>query len=109
MALAIHELVTNSTKYGALSGTGHLSVGWRRDAGDVELRWVESGLAATPDLPTETFGTQFLPTQVEPQPKASSQLPPTQNTLSILIPWPDTAGTACTPPPTPSATLSLRG
>ncbi|PQM28336.1 histidine kinase [Sphingopyxis lindanitolerans] len=89
MALAIHELVTNSTKYGALSGTGHLSVGWRRDAGDVELRWAESGLAATPDIATESFGTQFIRTLIERQLKGSWQRSAAQNTLSILIRWPD--------------------
>ena len=30
LSLAIHEFVTNSIKYGALSGKGDLAVGWRR-------------------------------------------------------------------------------
>ncbi|HRE36454.1 MAG TPA: sensor histidine kinase, partial [Sphingopyxis terrae] len=41
IALAVHELVTNSVKYGALGGKGDLAVGWRRDGGDVELSWIE--------------------------------------------------------------------
>ena len=46
LALAIHELLTNSIKYGALSGaTGRLSVTWRIDNGEpsrcVLLEWTE--------------------------------------------------------------------
>jgi two-component sensor histidine kinase len=48
-SLAIHELATNATKYGALSRTqGRLDIAWgvRRDDGGenvFELRWTESG------------------------------------------------------------------
>ncbi len=38
MALVIHELVTNSTKYGSLSGEGEVHIEWSRDdAGDLVL------------------------------------------------------------------------
>src|SRR3546814_6561905 len=30
LSLAVHEFVTNSIKYGALAGHGHLAVGWHR-------------------------------------------------------------------------------
>ena len=48
-ALAIHELTTNATKYGALVGNGRLAVSWRRqtDANGVEflhLEWIETGV-----------------------------------------------------------------
>ena len=44
--MALHELATNSVKYGALSvGAGQLGVTWRLDAeaGLLYLRWVETG------------------------------------------------------------------
>ncbi len=46
LAMALHELTTNSVKHGALSvATGKLSVTWRVDdaAGILDLRWVEKG------------------------------------------------------------------
>ncbi len=61
LSLAIHEFVTNSIKYGALAGRGELAVGWRRVGGDVELSWIESDLAETPHIDSESFGTQLHP------------------------------------------------
>lgn len=44
MALLLHELATNSAKYGALSTpTGSLSVRWSVDGEKVELHWLEDG------------------------------------------------------------------
>lgn len=91
ISLALHEFVTNSIKYGALSGTGDLAIGWRRDAGDVELRWVESHLAATPNIDTESFGTQFIRTLIERQLKGSWQRTAGDDSLTIIIRWPDNA------------------
>ena len=42
MALVIHELVTNSAKYGSLSDSGVVSMDWERDAdGDLVITWRE--------------------------------------------------------------------
>lgn len=42
MALVIHELITNSTKYGSLSDGGSVSLNWRRnEVGDLIVEWVE--------------------------------------------------------------------
>ena len=89
VALAVHELVTNSIKYGALAGNGDLAVGWRREDGAVELTWVESGLAATPDVDAESFGTQFVRSLVERQLKGRWSRTAAQNSLTIVIRWPD--------------------
>ena len=89
VSLAIHELATNSIKYGALSGTGDLAVGWRLDAGDVELNWVESGLAAMPQIGTESFGTRFIRSLIERQLDGDWQRTAVDNGLSIVIRWPD--------------------
>ena len=43
IALALHELVTNAGKYGALSAeTGHVDLTWRLEGGRLELSWMES-------------------------------------------------------------------
>src|SRR5439155_718384 len=44
LALALHELVTNSAKYGALSTqAGHLSIEWGSETGLLRLAWEETG------------------------------------------------------------------
>jgi len=44
MALVMHELVTNSAKYGSLSNSGEVRIGWMRDgSGDLLFDWRESG------------------------------------------------------------------
>jgi light-regulated signal transduction histidine kinase (bacteriophytochrome) len=45
VSLAVHELVTNAAKYGALSRPGgRITVDWRRqDSGGIQLSWRESG------------------------------------------------------------------
>lgn len=89
LSLAIHEFVTNSIKYGALAGQGDLAVGWRRAGDDIELSWVESGLAETPHIDTESFGTQFIRTLIERQLKGSWDRSAADHRLTIIIRWPD--------------------
>ncbi|HEX8415273.1 MAG TPA: sensor histidine kinase, partial [Sphingomicrobium sp.] len=44
LALAIHELATNASKYGALSvDGGRVTVRWTAEAGQLELEWREEG------------------------------------------------------------------
>ncbi|HWV59255.1 MAG TPA: CHASE domain-containing protein [Sphingopyxis sp.] len=93
ISLAVHEFVTNSIKYGALAGQGHLAVGWHRDDGEIELDWIESDLAETPDIESESFGTQFIRTLIERQLKGSWSRTAVDKRLAIVIRWPDN-GTA---------------
>ncbi len=93
IALAVHELVTNSIKYGALSGKGDLAIGWRNDDGNVALRWMESGLADTPNIDGESFGTQFIRSLIERQLKGSWERTAVDNGLTIVIRWPGNAST----------------
>jgi PAS domain S-box-containing protein len=68
LALALHELVTNSAKYGALSVlSGQLSITWDVEDDMLALAWEETGgpLVQTPT--SRGFGTRSLMTSVESQ------------------------------------------
>ena len=61
LALALHELFTNSAKYGALSTrSGRLAIGWQAENDLLTLTWEESGgpLVRTPK--SRGFGTRSL-------------------------------------------------
>jgi PAS domain S-box-containing protein len=63
LALSIHELATNSVKYGALiNAGGQVTITIRRTPeGDCELAWVERGGPALDEPPTRIgFGSQVL-------------------------------------------------
>lgn len=65
MGLAVHELVTNSIKFGALAQDGKLAIEWAL-AGDptgsrLNLRWVETGIAPLAPAPRPSgFGRQLI-------------------------------------------------
>ncbi|CCE08704.1 putative sensor histidine kinase (HWE) with PAS and response regulator receiver domains [Bradyrhizobium sp. STM 3843] len=68
LALALHELVTNSAKYGALSVlSGQVSVSWSIENDRFDLIWIETGgpLVHTPT--SRGFGTRSLMASVESQ------------------------------------------
>nr|WP_261936759.1 HWE histidine kinase domain-containing protein [Sphingomonas bisphenolicum] len=61
MALVIHELVTNSTKYGSLSGEGEVHINWSRDhKGDLVLIWHEVGGPPVSPPRRKGFGTTIV-------------------------------------------------
>ncbi len=61
MALVIHELVTNSTKYGSLSGEGEVHIDWARDhVGDLILTWTEVGGPPVSPPKRKGFGTTIV-------------------------------------------------
>lgn len=62
MALVIHELVTNSTKYGSLSvPEGRVRIHWHRnDANDLILEWEESGGPPAAPPTRKGFGTTII-------------------------------------------------
>jgi two-component sensor histidine kinase len=64
MAMAVHELVTNAVKHGALSsGEGRVSVAWRRDGEAFFIDWVERGGPAIVGPPERTgYGTVVVAT-----------------------------------------------
>lgn len=69
LALIIHELATNSAKYGALSSPeGHIAVRCTRTGGVLEIEWEEIGgpsISATPIR--QGFGTKLVARTVESQ------------------------------------------
>ena len=61
VALGLHELATNSAKYGALSvDTGSLNVSWKLERGMLILQWQESRGPAVMAPATQGFGTKIM-------------------------------------------------
>lgn len=62
LALVIHELMTNSAKYGALCDRfGRVDIGWQRDTLDhLVLHWQESGGPAVRAPTRRGFGTTII-------------------------------------------------
>jgi len=68
VALALHELVTNSAKYGALSAlSGRLSVSWENQAGVLKIVWVETGGPRVEKPASRGFGTRSVIASIESQ------------------------------------------
>lgn len=61
MALALHELATNATKYGALSrDTGRIDISWSIEGGEFIFEWRESG-GPVVEAPTRRgFGSRMI-------------------------------------------------
>jgi two-component sensor histidine kinase len=61
MGMAIHELATNSLKYGALSVEGgHVRIGWESLAGGFMITWHESGGPPVRQPDHTGFGTTLI-------------------------------------------------
>ena len=74
MALTIHELVTNSVKYGALGNAGALEVTWEISEGALVLAWTETaaGLGGSaPALPSSGFGSTLIDRLIKVQLRGS--------------------------------------
>lgn len=68
LALALHELATNSAKYGALSAArGIVEVSWKAQSGMVNLHWEESGGPATSQPTSQGFGTKIMNASIKHQ------------------------------------------
>ncbi|WP_119300756.1 sensor histidine kinase [Dongia deserti] len=63
VALILHELTTNATKYGALSQqTGRITVEWNVNREHLSLRWRETGGPAVARPANVGFGSQLIET-----------------------------------------------
>jgi CheY-like chemotaxis protein len=68
IALAVHELATNSAKYGALSVTaGTLDVHWENAGGVLTLRWLEAGGPPVRTPTSQGFGTRIMNASIKHQ------------------------------------------
>jgi two-component sensor histidine kinase/CheY-like chemotaxis protein len=68
LALALHELVTNSAKYGALSMlSGRLSIKWEVQADILVLAWEEKGGPRVQKPISRGFGTRSVIASIESQ------------------------------------------
>jgi len=68
VALALHELVTNSAKYGALSTlSGRLSISWKDQAGLLRIEWSEVGGPPVNKPVSRGFGTRSVIASIESQ------------------------------------------
>jgi PAS domain S-box-containing protein len=69
MAMALHELVTNAVKYGALSApTGRVKVEWElRPGRRLVLRWIESGGPPVRPPTRQGFGTRVMERMIRGQ------------------------------------------
>lgn len=61
LALVIHELTTNSAKYGSLSDSGYVAVKWAVDeAGNLAIDWCERGGPAVQAPTRQGFGSTII-------------------------------------------------
>jgi light-regulated signal transduction histidine kinase (bacteriophytochrome)/CheY-like chemotaxis protein len=61
LALVLHELMTNSAKYGALSDNGHVDVRWQIDSmGCLRIDWQESGGPVVQPPTRQGFGSTII-------------------------------------------------
>src|SRR5262249_12531021 len=68
LALALHELVTNAAKYGALSASaGSIEANWSLASGKLTLHWTEKGGPPVQAPTTPGFGTRIIKASIEGQ------------------------------------------
>ena len=61
MALVVHELITNSAKYGSLSADGVVNISWHRSQdGNLNLTWRETGGPKVKPPTRKGFGTTII-------------------------------------------------
>ena len=61
LALVLHELITNSSKYGSLSADGRVAIHWHRnDDRNLEIHWTESGGPRVTPPTRKGFGTTII-------------------------------------------------
>ena len=98
LSLAIHELATNSIKYGALgSEDGHIDVRWditKSASGDdiLQFRWIESGVMLSDTSPAyRGFGTDMIENSIAFELGARSDITFTADGLHLLVTIPVTS------------------
>jgi PAS domain S-box-containing protein len=68
LAMTLHELVTNSAKYGALSTVaGRLAISWKVEADVLKMLWEERSGPAVAEPVSRGFGTKSVIASIESQ------------------------------------------
>ncbi|QIP05259.1 MULTISPECIES: HWE histidine kinase domain-containing protein [Bradyrhizobium] len=99
LALALHELFTNSAKYGALSTrSGRLAIGWQVEDQLLTLNWEETGGPLVMPPKSRGFGTRSLLASVESQLGGQAQFDWRAEGLLCRLEVPLTRKTAATAP-----------
>lgn len=92
IALAIHELVTNSVKFGVLSHAGDrggLRIEWRLAARELDLVWRETGVTVLSAAPLRSgFGRDFIENSVPYQVDAATSFAIEPGAISCRIRMP---------------------
>jgi len=66
LSMILHELYTNSVKYGALcTDEGHIDFDWETDGSQVSLVWSERGPPCSPEVPSSGFGERMIAMSVQ--------------------------------------------
>ena len=66
LSMTLHELYTNSVKYGALcSEVGEVVLEWAVKEGELELRWLEAGETCVREEPVSGFGQRMIDMSVK--------------------------------------------
>jgi PAS domain S-box-containing protein len=99
LALALHELGTNATKYGALSNeTGRIEISWRVDADPptLKLRWEEVGGPEVRPPQRRGFGSRMIERALAAELGGEVRVgyPPTGLTCEIIAPLAEGVGDA---------------
>lgn len=95
LSLALHELMTNAMKYGALSTeAGHVSLGWTADpAGTLRFSWSEFGGPPVVPPTHKGFGSRLITSALATEFRGSTDLdyPPDGVRFTLTAPYPVTS------------------
>ena len=92
LALAFHELATNSVKYGALAHPdGVLRLTWLMNGEDMHLHWDEAMGASVSQINGAGFGSQLIEMTIEGQLQGDITSEPTDDGLCHRISIPAAA------------------
>jgi CheY-like chemotaxis protein len=111
VAMMLHELGTNSIKYGALSSpAGSIAVTWSYNNGMLNLEWVERGGPPVTAPSPRGFGTTLIEQSAKSEGGSAQMVSEAQGvTWKIALPLPASATTTSSVAPEPKRAVEPRG
>lgn len=101
LTLAVHELATNSVKYGALAqGDGRIDIGWQVENGDaggppwLYFTWTEFGVTLDEGPRRAGFGTELVTSRVPYELKGEGRMEFRETGVAATIRFPLVPGTS---------------